>query len=331
MNSTVKLAISTGEPAGIGPEVSIAAANAFIADNPHTKITLYGDRSLLQSRSLASQIQIAHIPLVKPNQIGRLNLENAPYVLSVIQEASEACRSGVHDALITAPVQKSILSRPSIEFSGHTEFLAQLDGKDQVVMMLCGEISDTKSEDKKPFSLRVALASTHLPIQQVAQSIQYKSLLQTIRIIHSDLQTRFGIASPIIMVTGLNPHAGEDGHLGREEIDTIIPAIKAAQAEGIKVSGPFPADTLFNPARLQAADAVLAMYHDQGLAPFKFATFTEGVNVTLGLSYIRTSVDHGTALDIAGHDKADWHSMYAALNLAQELTLRQKRFNASGT
>jgi len=331
MNSTVKLAISTGEPAGIGPEVSIAAANAFIADNPHTKITLYGDRSLLQSQSLASQIQIAHIPLVKPNQIGRLNPENAPYVLSVIQESSEACRSGVHDALITAPVQKSILSRPSIEFSGHTEFLAQLDGKDQVVMMLCGEISDPKSEDKKPFSLRVALASTHLPIQQVAQSIQYKSLLQTIRIIHSDLQTRFGIASPIIMVTGLNPHAGEDGHLGREEIDTIIPAIKAAQVEGIKISGPFPADTLFNPARLQAADAVLAMYHDQGLAPFKFATFTEGVNVTLGLSYIRTSVDHGTALDIAGHDKADWHSMYAALNLAQELTLRQKRFNASGT
>ncbi|NBV80953.1 MAG: 4-hydroxythreonine-4-phosphate dehydrogenase PdxA [Burkholderiaceae bacterium] len=331
MNSTVKLAISTGEPAGIGPEVSIAAANAFIADNPHTKITLYGDRSLFQSQSLASQIQIAHIPLIKPNQIGRLNPENAPYVLSVIQEASEACRSGVHDALITAPVQKSILSRPSIEFSGHTEFLAQLDGKDQVVMMLCGEISDPKSEDKKPFSLRVALASTHLPIQQVAQSIQYKSLLQTIRIIHSDLQARFGIASPIIMVTGLNPHAGEDGHLGREEIDTIIPAIKAAQVEGIKISGPFPADTLFNPARLQVADAVLAMYHDQGLAPFKFATFTEGVNVTLGLSYIRTSVDHGTALDIAGHDKADWHSMYAALNLAQELTLRQKRFNASGT
>ena len=331
MNSTVKLAISTGEPAGIGPEVSIAAANAFIADNPHAKITLYGDRSLFQSQSLASQIQIAHIPLIKPNQIGRLNPENAPYVLSVIQEASEACRSGVHDALITAPVQKSILSRPSIEFSGHTEFLAQLDGKDQVVMMLCGEISDPKSEDKKSFPLRVALASTHLPIQQVAQSIQYKSLLQTIRIIHSDLQTRFGIASPIIMVTGLNPHAGEDGHLGREEIDTIIPAIKAAQVEGIKISGPFPADTLFNPARLQAADAVLAMYHDQGLAPFKFATFTEGVNVTLGLSYIRTSVDHGTALDIAGHDKADWHSMYAALNLAQELTLRQKRFNASGT
>jgi 4-hydroxythreonine-4-phosphate dehydrogenase len=331
MNSTVKLAISTGEPAGIGPEVSIAAANAFIADNPHTKITLYGDRSLLQSQSLVSQIQIAHIPLIKPNQIGRLNPENAPYVLSVIQGSSEACRSGVHDALITAPVQKSILSRPSIEFSGHTEFLAQLDGKDQVVMMLCGEISDPKSEDKKSFPLRVALASTHLPIQQVAQSIQYKSLLQTIRIIHSDLQTRFGIASPIIMVTGLNPHAGEDGHLGREEIDTIIPAIKAAQVEGIKISGPFPADTLFNPARLQAADAVLAMYHDQGLAPFKFATFTEGVNVTLGLSYIRTSVDHGTALDIAGHDKADWHSMYAALNLAQELTLRQKRFNASGT
>ncbi|MEY3528391.1 MAG: hypothetical protein RLZZ549_874 [Pseudomonadota bacterium] len=236
MNSTVKLAISTGEPAGIGPEVSIAAANAFIADNPHTKITLYGDRSLFQSQSLASQIQIAHIPLIKPNQIGRLNPENAPYVLSVIQESSEACRSGVHDALITAPVQKSILSRPSIEFSGHTEFLAQLDGKDQVVMMLCGEISDPKSEDKKSFPLRVALASTHLPIQQVAQSIQYKSLLQTIRIIHSDLQTRFGIASPIIMVTGLNPHAGEDGHLGREEIEKLTRLSQRSRRRRLKGS-----------------------------------------------------------------------------------------------
>ena len=331
MNSSVKLAISSGEPAGIGPEVSIAAANAFIDANPDAKITLYGDRSLLQSQELASQIQIAHIPLIQPNIIGKLNPENAPYVLSVIQEASSACRKGAHDALVTAPVQKGILSTPAIKFTGHTEFLAQLDGKDQVVMMLCGNIRDPKSVSNQVFPLRVALATTHLAIKDVPQAIQYQSLLQTLRIIHADLQSRFGISSPTIMVTGLNPHAGEGGHLGREEIDTIIPAIKAAQVEGIKASGPYPADTLFNPVRLQTTDAVLAMYHDQGLAPFKFATFTEGVNVTLGLSYIRTSVDHGTALDIAGHDKADWHSMYAALNLAQELTLRQKRFNASGT
>jgi 4-hydroxythreonine-4-phosphate dehydrogenase len=331
MNSSVKLAISSGEPAGIGPEVSIAAANAFIDANPDAKITLYGDRSLLQSQELASQIQIAHIPLIQPNIIGKLNPENAPYVLSVIQEASSACRKGAHDALVTAPVQKGILSTPAIKFTGHTEFLAQLDGKDQVVMMLCGNIRDPKSVSNQVFPLRVALATTHLAIKDVPQAIQYQSLLQTLRIIHADLQSRFGISSPTIMVTGLNPHAGEGGHLGREEIDTIIPAIKAAQVEGIKASGPYPADTLFNPVRLQTTDAVLAMYHDQGLAPFKFATFTEGVNITLGLSYIRSSVDHGTALDIAGQGKADWQSMLAALNMAKELSIRQKRLNASGT
>ena len=331
MNSSVKLAISSGEPAGIGPEVSIAAANAFIDANPDAKITLYGDRSLLQSQELASQIQIDHIPLIQPNIIGKLNPENAPYVLSVIQEASSACRKGAHDALVTAPVQKSILSTPAIKFTGHTEFLAQLDGKDQVVMMLCGNIRDPKSVSNQVFPLRVALATTHLAIKDVPQAIHYQSLLQTLRIIHADLQSRFGISSPTIMVTGLNPHAGEGGHLGREEIDTIIPAIKAAQVEGIKASGPYPADTLFNPVRLQTTDAVLAMYHDQGLAPFKFATFTEGVNITLGLSYIRSSVDHGTALDIAGQGKADWQSMLAALNMAKELSIRQKRLNASGS
>ena len=249
----------------------------------------------------------------------------------MIQEASSACRKGAHDALVTAPVQKSILSTPAIKFTGHTEFLAQLDGKDQVVMMLCGNIRDPKSVSNQVFPLRVALATTHLAIKDVPQAIHYQSLLQTLRIIHADLQSRFGISSPTIMVTGLNPHAGEGGHLGREEIDTIIPAIKAAQVEGIKASGPYPADTLFNPVRLQTTDAVLAMYHDQGLAPFKFATFTEGVNITLGLSYIRSSVDHGTALDIAGQGKADWQSMLAALNMAKELSIRQKRLNASGT
>ena len=331
MSSTVKLAISTGEPAGIGPEVSISAANAFIADNPDVELTLYGDQSLLQNQSPLPQIKITHIPLVKPNQFGRLNPENASYVLAVVREASKACQSGKQHALVTAPVQKSILSTPTINFTGHTEFLAELDNKQQVVMMLCGDIPVGWSGLQKPLPLRVALATTHLPIQKVSQAIQYEPLLQTLRIIHIDLQTRFGIEYPKIIVTGLNPHAGENGYLGREELDIIIPVIQAAQNEGILASGPYPADTLFNPAHLQQADAVLAMYHDQGLAPFKFATFTQGVNVTLGLSYIRTSVDHGTALDIAGQGKADWHSMFAALTLAKDLASRQFDRNAPRT
>lgn len=331
MSSTVKLAISTGEPAGIGPEVSVAAANAFITDNPNVALTLYGDQGLLQSQSPSPQIKIAHTPLVKPNQIGQLNPENASYVLSIIQEASEACRSGKQHALVTAPVQKSVLNTPTIEFMGHTEFLAKMDNKEQVVMMLCGDIPIGWSGLQQPLPLRVALATTHLPIQQVSQSIQYQSLLQTLRIMHADLQTRFGISHPKILVTGLNPHAGESGYLGREELDIIIPTIRAAQNEGILASGPYPADTLFNPVHLQRADAVLAMYHDQGLAPFKFATFTHGVNVTLGLSYIRTSVDHGTALDIAGKGKADWHSMFDALTLAKDLACRQFDLNAPRT
>lgn len=329
MNSIVKLAISTGEPAGIGPEVSVAAAKAFIANNPSVELTLYGDRDLILAHGLPVEIQIAHIPLIVPSQAGQLDSKNAAYVLSVIHEASEACRSGKYHALITAPVQKSILNSDILEFTGHTEYLAQGDGKKQVVMMLCGDIPATWSQHGKALPLRVALATTHLPIQQVSQAIQYESLLQTLRIMHHDLRTRFGIASPKIMVTGLNPHAGEAGYLGREEIDTIIPAIKAAQEQGILASGPYPADTLFNPERLQAADAVLAMYHDQGLAPFKFASFTQGVNLTLGLSYIRTSVDHGTALDIAGQGKADWQSMLAALTLAKDLVMNQASFNAS--
>jgi 4-hydroxythreonine-4-phosphate dehydrogenase len=329
MSSTVKLAISTGEPAGIGPEVSVAAANAFVSNNPQVELTLYGDQALLQSQSPLPQIKIAHIPLVKPNQFGYLNADNASYVLSVIGEASRACRSGEQHALVTAPVQKSILNLPTLHFTGHTEFLAELDGKERVVMMLCGDIPTGWGDLQHPLPLRVALATTHLPVQKVSQSIQYESLLQTLRIMQSDLQKRFGIAQPKIMVTGLNPHAGESGHLGQEEVEAIIPAIKAAQNEGILASGPYSADTLFNPVRLQNADAVLAMYHDQGLAPFKFATFTHGVNVTLGLSYIRTSVDHGTALDIAGQGKADWQSMFAALTLAKELACRQLGLNAS--
>ena len=331
MNNLVKLAVSTGEPSGIGPEVSLAAAREFIAKYPDTEITLFGDRQLFANQSMPRQIQIQHLPLSDANQAGKLNPKNADYVLSVIKQASLSCQTGKHHALITAPVQKSILNTSDHPFLGHTEFLAELDHQQQVVMMLCGELSEGMSLAKKRIPLRVALATTHLPIAQVANSIELNSLGTTIKILESDLRLRFGILKPKIAVTGLNPHAGEEGHLGREEVDVIVPAINAAQEQGMDVQGPFPADSLFQPQFIQNFDAILAMYHDQGLAPFKFATFTQGVNITLGLSYIRTSVDHGTALDIAGQGKADWHSMFAALALARELAVKKMSPNASSS
>ena len=331
MSKFVKLALSTGEPAGIGPEVSLAAAKAFVAAHADVQISLFGDRQLFSNDALPPQIQIAHIPLNHPPQSGVLDLANAQYVLSLIRAASDSCRVGEHHALITAPVQKSVLDTPEHPFTGHTEFLADLDQQHQVVMMLCGEIPGALSGKEQAIALRVALATTHLPISQVAGAIGFESLFNTLRIMQQDLQARFGIAKPRIAVTGLNPHAGEDGHLGREEHEVIIPVIEAAKHEGILTSGPYPADTLFHADRLHSFDAVLAMYHDQGLAPFKFASFTEGVNVTLGLSYIRTSVDHGTALDIAGQGRADWRSMFAALRLARELALTKLNYDASST
>ncbi len=331
MSKSVKLALSTGEPAGVGPEVSLAAAKAFVAAYADVEVSLFGDRQLFANEALPPQIQISHIPLNHPSQSGVLNSANAQYVLSLIRTASDSCRVGQHHALVTAPVQKSILDTPQSPFTGHTEFLADLDHQHQVVMMLCGEIPQALSGKGQAIALRVALATTHLPIRQVAGAIQFESLLKTLRIMQADLQARFGIAKPRIAVTGLNPHAGEDGHLGREELEVIIPVIEAAKHEGILAFGPYPADTLFHADRLYSFDAVLAMYHDQGLAPFKFASFTEGVNITLGLSYIRTSVDHGTALDIAGQGRADWRSMFAALRLARELALTKLKHDASSS
>ncbi len=331
MSKSVKLALSTGEPAGIGPEVSLAAAKAFVAAYADVEISLFGDRQLFANEVLPPQIQISHIPLNHLPQPGVLNSANAQYVLSLIRAASDSCRISQHHAFITGPVQKSILDTPQSPFTGHTEFLAELDQRRQVVMMLCGEIPKALTGKERAIPLRVALATTHLPITKVAQAIQFESLLNTLRIMQRDLQARFGITRPKIAVTGLNPHAGEGGHLGREELEVIIPAIEAAKQEGILASGPYPADTLFHADRLPSFDAVLAMYHDQGLAPFKFASFTEGVNVTLGLSYIRTSVDHGTALDIAGQGKADWRSMFAALRLARELAITKLNHDASST
>ncbi len=238
---------------------------------------------------------------------GKLNKQNAPYVLATLDRAIEGCLSGKFHAMVTAPVQKSIINEAGIAFSGHTEYLAERCHCEQVVMMLA--TSD----------LRVALATTHLPLAEVPAAINQAALSQTISILHSDLQDKFGIARPHILVCGLNPHAGESGHLGREEIDIIAPIIEKLKSQGMRLQGPLPADTIFTPKYLQTADAVLAMYHDQGLPVLKSRGFGEAVNITLGLPIIRSSVDHGTALDLAGSGKASFSSLLQAFKLAASM------------
>jgi 4-hydroxythreonine-4-phosphate dehydrogenase len=238
---------------------------------------------------------------------GRLDRTNSPYVLRTLETAIDGCVNGRFDAMVTAPVHKGIINDAGIPFTGHTEFLAARTRTPHVVMMLVGG------------GLRVALATTHVAVKDVAQQITPHSLEQTLRVLHRDLTIRFGIATPRIAVAGLNPHAGESGHLGREEVDIIIPLIERLRTEGMHLSGPLPADTLFNPERLRNFDCVLAMYHDQGLPVLKYASFGSGVNITLGLPMVRTSVDHGTALDLAGTGKADAGSLQAAISLAAAL------------
>ena len=266
------------------------------------KIVAIGDRSLLEGCA-----HIEHVPLARPRMPGKLDAGNARYVLAILDRAVRGCLDGEYDAIVTAPVQKSIINDAGIPFTGHTEYLADKARAAHVVMMLVGG------------GLRVALATTHLALADVPKSINRKNLLETLRVLDADLKKRFRIARPRILVSGLNPHSGEAGHLGREEIDVIAPAIAEAAAAGIAASGPIPADTLFVPERLKAADCALAMYHDQGLPVLKYASFGRGVNVTLGLPFVRTSVDHGTALDIAGTGRADAGSLREALELAIEL------------
>jgi 4-hydroxythreonine-4-phosphate dehydrogenase len=266
------------------------------------RIVAIGDRELL-----AGCPHIEHVPLARARIPGRLDAANGPYVLAILDRAVRGCLEGEFDAMVTAPVQKSVINDAGIAFTGHTEYLAERARAAHVVMMLVGG------------GLRVALATTHLALVDVPKSINRNGLLQTLRVLDADLKKRFRIARPRILVAGLNPHSGEGGHLGREDIEIIAPAIADALAAGIAVSGPIPADTLFVPERLKAADCVLAMYHDQGLPVLKYASFGRGVNVTLGLPFVRTSVDHGTALDIAGTGKADPGSLIEALKLAIEL------------
>lgn len=326
----VNLAVSTGEPAGIGPEVSLAAALDFLREQSNVAITLLGDKQLLSlpkniDPALAGRLQVESIKLEAPVVSGVLDPQNARYVITLLDQAINGCQQGRFDAMVTAPLQKSIINDAGTPFTGHTEYLAQRCNISHVVMMLCAPLPAGFLGLKSPRDLRVALVTTHLPLKDVPQALSHDLILETIQIVNRDLQKKFGIANPVIRMAGLNPHAGESGYLGREEIEIITPAIEAAKAMGIRVSGPYPGDTMFEPESVATVDAFIAMYHDQGLAPFKFVTFGNGVNVTLGLPIIRTSVDHGTALDIAGKGIADSGSMLEALRLAYQLAVNQRK------
>jgi 4-hydroxythreonine-4-phosphate dehydrogenase len=265
------------------------------------RLVVIGERSLLGS------LDVEHVPLRRPRTPGKLDPANSRYVLEILDRAIDGCLAGKYDAMVTAPVQKSVINDAGIAFTGHTEYLAERAMAAHVVMMLVGG------------GLRVALATTHLPLSEVPRAITKETLLQTLRVLDADLRKRFQISRPRILVAGLNPHSGEAGHFGAEDEAIIAPAIAQAQKSGIEAVGPLPADTLFVPERLKGADCVLAMYHDQGLPVLKYASFGRGVNVTLGLPFVRTSVDHGTALDIAGTGRADPGSLIEAVKLAIEL------------
>jgi 4-hydroxythreonine-4-phosphate dehydrogenase len=294
------------------------------------RVVVIADRELLQARASALGISVTlenftqttaasratgvlcvhHVPLNAPVHIGRVDVANSAYVVRTLEAACDACVQGVYHAMATGPVHKGVINDAGIAFTGHTEFLAERTNTHRVVMMLVGG------------GMRVALATTHLALRDVPAAITRETVSETLAILREDLNHRFGIAQPRILVAGLNPHAGESGHLGREEIEVITPVLDAARSAGAHVIGPLPADTLFNPEKLRDADAVLAMYHDQGLPVLKHASFGAGVNVTLGLPIIRTSVDHGTALDLAGTGRAEVGSLIAAIELAAELVGR---------
>ena len=330
MHTHPRIAVTAGEPAGIGLDLcAMLAQHAFPAE-----LVVIADRNALQAR--ASQLglklslhaydadqhtthagdgSLSVLDIAAPAQVtaGQLDSANGPYVLQTLQRAIDGCVSGEFDAMATAPVHKGVINDAGVAFTGHTEFLADQTDTPEVVMMLVGA------------GMRVALATRHLPLTAVSAAITQAGLERTIRILHHDLVTHFGIAQPRILVAGLNPHAGEGGYLGTEEITTITPVLERLRTEGMTLLGPLPADTLFTPHNMAKGDCVLAMYHDQGLPVLKHASFGGGVNVTLGLPIIRTSVDHGTALDIAGKGIADIGSLLAAIELAIELAHSRKR------
>jgi 4-hydroxythreonine-4-phosphate dehydrogenase len=320
------VAITAGEPAGIGPDLCLALAHAALP----VSFVVIADRALLEARARAlrlavrcvefsgseslavrrGQISVLHVPLATPAVAGRPDPANSAAVLHSLEIAADGCMAGTFHAMATAPVHKAVINDAGFAFTGHTEFLAQRTGVERVVMMLVGG------------GMRVALATTHLALKDVAAHISREGLEAVLRILRRDLVDRFAISRPRVLVAGLNPHSGEGGHLGREEIDIIVPVLDKLRREGYDLAGPLPADTLFQPHRLKACDCVLAMYHDQGLPVLKYASFGGGVNVTLGLPIIRTSVDHGTALDLAATGRADPGSLVAAVRLAATLAAR---------
>lgn len=329
-NHIPRIAITSGEPAGIGLDLCVLLAYQAIA----AEIIIVADPNALTARAEQLGIAIrthafdknkvaeAHpgngnitlIPIKTSDEViaGQLNPSNSGYVIEMLSTAMDGCLSGIFDAMVTAPVHKGIINQAGIAFTGHTEFLAERSDTAQVVMMLVGG------------GMRVALATTHLPLTKISTAITKEMLTKTIRILHTDLVNKFGIQQPRIMVAGLNPHAGEGGYLGDEEIKTITPVLDQLRNEGLDLIGPLPADTMFSQKNIAQADAFLAMYHDQGLAVLKHASFGEGVNVTLGLPFIRTSVDHGTALDLAGKGNVEIGSLLAAIQLAIDLANTKK-------
>ncbi|MFC3913120.1 4-hydroxythreonine-4-phosphate dehydrogenase PdxA [Pseudaeromonas sharmana] len=324
MHTTPRLVLTPGEPAGIGPDLILGLSQrAWPAE-----LVVVADPAMLQRRAQqlgleiriepynaaraarpqpAGVVTVEAIALSAEEIPGQLDARNGGYVLATLQRAAQGALNGEFAALITGPVHKGVINDAGVSFTGHTEFFAELAGREQVVMMLATS------------GLRVALATTHLPLKEVSAAITADSLTRTLEILHQDLQQQFGIASPRILVCGLNPHAGEGGHMGREEIEVIEPVLEAQRTRGMDLVGPLPADTLFQDKYLKEADAVLAMYHDQGLPVLKFKGFGKAVNITLGLPFIRTSVDHGTALDLAGTGRADAGSLLTALQQALDM------------
>jgi len=319
---TAPLALTPGEPAGIGPDLAVMWAQR----NRKVAVVVVADPDMLEARAArlglpfsvdfnlkrptraAGSLTVLPVPCIERARPGVPDVANAHYVLATVAVAVDGCRSGEYSGLVTGPVQKSVINDAGIAFSGHTEFLAEICGVPQVVMLLVAG------------TLRVALVTTHVPLAEVPAMITQQRLTAVLEVLLHDLENRFRIRAPKVVVAGLNPHAGEGGHLGREEVDVIAPVCRAFAHRG--VSGPFPADTLFTPPRLRGVDAVLAMYHDQGLPVLKHVGFGDAVNVTLGLPIVRTSVDHGTALDIAGTGRAELGSLEAAIDLAATLARR---------
>lgn len=321
-----QIAITSGEPAGIGPDICLDLLQMDLPVHP----VVVGDIAVLQQRAhllnkhvtlrpyhhgepyQPGVLDVLSLPVNAPVVPGQLCVDNGRYVLSLLDRAYTGITQGEFIGMVTAPVHKGIINDAGVPFSGHTEYLADKSHTGQVVMMLTGG------------GLRVALVTTHLPLRHVADVITRELLTSVLRILDHDLRQKFGLANPRILVAGLNPHAGEQGHLGQEEITVIKPVLTQLQQEGMAVKGPFPADTVFQPFMLKNADVVLSMYHDQGLPVLKYASFGRGVNITLGLPFIRTSVDHGTALDLAGSGRADSGSLKEAVLCAWEMSQHQK-------